>query len=70
MEKGTLHPRKNNLLNPLLLSPANPTPLHPVRRAHAPPPTGWPISTETTEEKGTGIKATELRNRGKIRDRN
>jgi hypothetical protein len=37
-------------------------PYIPPDKLMIPPSTGWPISTE---EKGTGIKATELRNRGK-----
>lgn len=39
-------------------------PYIPSDKLMLPPPTGWPISTETTKE-ATGIKATELRNRGK-----
>lgn len=39
-------------------------PYIPSDKLMLPPPTGWPISTETTKE-ATGIKATELRARGK-----
>jgi hypothetical protein len=39
-------------------------PYIPSDKLMLPPPTGWPISTETTKE-GSGIKATELRARGK-----
>ncbi|KAE8550314.1 hypothetical protein EYB25_006540 [Talaromyces marneffei] len=43
-------------------------PYIPPDKLMLPPPTGWPISTQTEEERGTGINATELRNRGKNED--
>ena len=42
-------------------------PYIPPDKLMLPPPTGWPISQEGAEEEGSGIKATELRNRG-VRD--